>query len=99
MNLKFTVSDVDRLIDNLDEAMNMSATSRKELQSELQYLFDRIVERCFSSENVNAIWEQYSEYCKQNELDPAQQIKEAVISYYLDILRQYKTRIVNGAFE
>jgi hypothetical protein len=99
LNLKLSVSDVDRLIENLDEAMNMSGTRQTVLRSDLQYLFNRIVERCYSSENVKDIWEQFSEYCKQNELDPAQQIKEAVISYYLDILRQYKTRIVNGAFE
>lgn len=96
-----SVHEVDRLIENLDHAMDMSATATMKtvLGTDPQYLFSRIVERCCSAENVDQIWDQFSEYCTQNELDPAQQMREAVISYYQDILRQYKTKIVNGAFE
>lgn len=92
------LNEVDRLIDNLDDVMDRSARGEETLTREPQYLFNRIVERCYSAD-VDQIWEQFSEYCKQNELDPAQQMREAVISYYQDLLRQYKTKIVNGAFE
>ena len=39
-----------------------------------------------------ALWEEYSEYCKRNDLDPAQQIREAVISYYMNLWQTYKIR-------
>lgn len=96
---KLSLTEVDRLIDNLDDVMDKSARGESMLSTDPQYLFNKIVEHCYSAENVDQIWEQFSEYCKQNELDPAQQMREAVISYYQDILRQYKTKIVNGAFE
>lgn len=98
-NPKLSLSEVDRLIDNLDDVMDKSARGESTFSSDPQYLFNGIVERCYSAMNVDQIWDQFSEYCKQNELDPSQQMREAVISYYQDILRQYKTKIVNGAFE
>lgn len=39
------------------------------------------------------VWEQFVEYCKRNELDPAQQIREAVISYYRNLWETYKIRL------
>lgn len=98
-NPKLSLSEVDRLIDNLDDVMDKSAREESTFSSDPQHLFNWIVERCYSAMNVDEIWDQFSEYCKQNELDPSQQMREAVISYYQDILRQYKTKIVNGAFE
>lgn len=96
---KLSPSEVDRIIDDLDSAMDEAARGESALSFAPDYIFSNIVEHCYSAENVDQIWEQFSEYCKQNELDPAQQMREAVISYYQDILRQYKTKIVNGAFE
>ncbi len=39
-----------------------------------------------------AVWEQFTEYCKRNELDPAQQIREAVIGYYKNLWQTYRIR-------
>ena len=38
------------------------------------------------------LWEEFSEYCKRNELDPAQQIREAIIAYYKNLWETYKIR-------
>jgi hypothetical protein len=38
------------------------------------------------------LWEEFAEYCKRNELDPAQQIREAVIGYYKNMWQTYKIR-------
>lgn len=38
------------------------------------------------------VWEEFAEYCKRNELDPAQQIREAVIAYYKNLWQTYRIR-------
>lgn len=38
------------------------------------------------------LWDEFTEYCKRNELDPAQQIREAVIGYYKNMWQTYKIR-------
>jgi hypothetical protein len=38
------------------------------------------------------LWEEFTEYCKRNELDPAQQIREAVVGYYKNMWQTYKIR-------
>jgi len=41
-------------------------------------------------EYFNKIWEGFLEYCRQNELDADQQLREAAASYYQDLLKSYK---------
>lgn len=38
------------------------------------------------------IWDTFIEYCMQNELDPAQQVREAAIAHYVNLLQTYKIR-------
>lgn len=40
----------------------------------------------------SAIWEEFVDYCKRNELDPAQQIKEAILAYYKNLWQTYRIR-------
>lgn len=40
----------------------------------------------------SAIWQEFADYCKRNELDPAQQIREAIIAYYRNLWQTYRIR-------
>lgn len=37
-----------------------------------------------------SVWQNFVDYCKRNELDPAQQLREAVVAHYRDMLQAYK---------
>ena len=97
---QLSVAEIDRLIQNLDDALDTCVptldndeiksvgTSGQKEQEEYALRFE------FPAE----IWQQFVEYCKQNELDPAMQIREAVASYYKDLLKivRIRTRLHNA---
>jgi hypothetical protein len=91
---KLTIEEVDTILEELDTAMEKPSAFVSKPIAEIELIFNKIVERCLSIDDPGKIWEQFSEYCKQNELDPAQQMREAVISYYKDMLRIYRIRLM-----
>ena len=79
-----SIEKIDQLIDNLEKAQDKSGQSTIASDSEEAKLILQ-----FPSEH----WQQFVEYCKQNELDPARQITEAVASYYVNLLVTCRARL------
>jgi len=89
-----TISEIDELIDNLDKAMDVSHQSNNLAKcSEGDSKQDS--ERIFDSYSMllGEIWYGFLEYCKLNELEPAQQIREASAAHYQELLKMYKIRM------
>lgn len=80
--------ELGRLIDNLDMAMDRSALRKDNAESNSSRRERDAIHLQFPSD----IWERFLEHCRQNELDPNQQITEAVASYYRDLLETYRIR-------
>ena len=83
---QLSIEEIDRLIENLDKGLDSSNNNHNESQSDAG-------EGALHFEFPQEIWSQFVEYCKQNELNPAQQLREAVASYYKDLLKIYRIRI------
>ena len=79
-----SVEELDELIENLENAQDKSGQSHLSPDSEEAKLILQ-----FPSEG----WQEFVEYCQQNELDPARQITEAVASYYRNLLVTYRARL------
>jgi hypothetical protein len=101
---KLSVEEIDRLIENLDKAMDSTGatndavgTNREKIESTCSNIeFGQSLYLELPSE----IWAEFQEYCKQNELDPAQQVREAVASYYKDLLQVCKIRTkIDASYE
>ena len=79
-----SIEKIDELIENLEKAQDKSGQSSISPNSEEANLILR-----FPSEH----WQEFVEYCKQNELDPARQITEAIASYYVNMLLTCRARL------
>lgn len=79
-----SIEKIDELIENLEKAQDKSGQSSIASSSEEAKLILQ-----FPSEH----WQEFVEYCKQNELDPARQITEAVASYYVNLLVTCRARL------
>ncbi len=98
---QLSLIEIDRMIASLERAMDTEAasgqghTTVQEQQSEAKSKGkeETILRLQFDS----GVWEQFIEYCRQNELDPDQMIREAVASYYLDLLKTYRGRIASNS--
>jgi len=80
----FSLEKIEELIQNLEKAQDESGRAPLSSKSEEAKLILQ-----FPSET----WQQFVEYCQQNELDPARQITEAVASYYTNLLMTCKARL------
>jgi hypothetical protein len=82
---QLSIEEIDRLIENLEKGLdssnNLHGSQSDNWEGTLHFEFPQ------------EIWSQFVEYCKQNELNPAQQLREAVASYYKDLLKIYRIRI------
>ncbi len=95
-----SIEELDKLIENLDNAMDASAASddnedtnkRENTEGSTSTHVEQVGQALYL-ELPTEIWTKFQEYCKWNELDPAQQIREAVASYYRDLLQIYKMRM------
>lgn len=89
------VKEIDQIIFDLDTALD--APSRKDKVKTIKdalATFQKSEEKnyslCFNC--PPELWDMFLEYFKQNELDPEQQIREAIVCYYRDLLRLYRSR-------
>ena len=85
------VKEIDKMIEDLNKAVDspVNATEENSGQQKMLYL-----------DLPADVWQNFIEYCKRNELDPSQMVREAVASYYLDLLRALKCRLsIEGADE
>ena len=83
-NEMLSVEKIDKLIENLEKAQDESGQSPISSNIEEAKLILQ-----FPSES----WQEFVEYCQQNELDPARQITEAVASYYTNLLMTCRARL------
>jgi hypothetical protein len=77
-----SLKHVDLILDELESALDTPIEPQEEGDESYQLYFD------FPPQ----VWKDFLSYCKQNELDPAQQLREAAVSYYRDQVAQYRTR-------
>jgi hypothetical protein len=94
MSESITIEEVDKILESLEKSLDSKSgggvgvfeivEGKGELTSGDKSLL--------RFECPTEIWDEFVEYCKRNELDPAQQIREAVISYYRNLWETYKIR-------
>ena len=87
-SMPLSLEELERLINNLETAMDRSANQKPDTESSSNVPERDAIHLQFPSD----VWERFLEHCKQNELDPHQQITEAVASYYRDLLETYRIR-------
>ena len=85
------VKEIDKMIADLNNAVDSPVTATEEDSGQQKILYLDL---------PAGVWQNFIEYCKLNELDPSQMVREAVASYYLDLLRTLKSRLsIDGADE
>ena len=77
-----SLEEVDLLLDELESVLETPILPQAEEEESYQLCFD------FPPQ----VWQEFLSYCKQNELDPAQQLREAAVSYYRDRVLEYRAR-------
>lgn len=95
MSDELTFEEIDKILEGLENSFDSKShdsgvnvieiTESKEKSSGTDNSLLRF-------ECPTEVWDEFAEYCKRNELDPAQQIREAVISYYKNLWQTYKIR-------
>ena len=93
---ELSIKEVNDLIDNINVAMDNDGQSQAPHCANSTAM-SATQELLLHLEFPSEIWAEFLEYCTQNELDPARQIREAVASYYLNLLQVYKARLGNSA--
>jgi len=88
------VEEVDRILNDLEKSIDVSTPGEGVKVFEIR---DRrelppADGSLLRFECPSVIWEEFAEYCKRNELDPAQQIREAIIGYYKNLWQTYRIR-------
>jgi hypothetical protein len=79
------VKEIDKMMADLNKAVDSPVQSSEEDSGQQKMLYLDL---------PAGVWQNFIEYCKQNELDPSQMVREAVASYYLDLLRTLKSRLL-----
>jgi hypothetical protein len=89
-----TILDINKMINNLDEVMDGSPYS-DEITKDTKDYANPNTEKIFRTYSMllGEVWYGFLEYCKINELDPAQQLKEASATHYQELLKMHKTRM------
>lgn len=91
-----TTAQINEIINNLEKAMDAFPSSndgstKKNNKGSLPR--NLVQSEGFDSIFPNEIWLGFLSYCDQNELDPTQQIREAIASHYQDLLNTYRIRM------
>jgi len=92
---ELSVEDVDKILFDLENSLDSSAPAVEVSVFNLRDTKDIPTSEDRSLlrfECPSALWEEFADYCKRNELDPAQQIREAVIGYYRNLWQTYRIR-------
>ncbi|MGH9879008.1 MAG: hypothetical protein ACRD5H_15365 [Nitrososphaerales archaeon] len=90
-----TIADIDELIGNLETGMDtFSAYIGISPMKYSAVHSNPIIQKApgLSMIFLSEIWAGFLEYCKSNDLNPAQQVREAVASSYRDTLKMYRFR-------
>ena len=85
---QLSIAEIDQMINNLENAMTYEAvlggdSSETKLEKEESLVHLKI---------DAVVWQNLLAYCEKNDLDPDQQIREALASYYIDLLKIYRMR-------
>lgn len=93
-SIRLTMRDTGELIDKLDHMMDTTITSRpKKTENEAQTMYGLLEAFGNNSAIFNGIWKGFLDHCRLNELNPVQQISEAISSNYQDNLKTYRIRM------
>ena len=90
-----SVEDIDKILQDLENSLEIRTSEQAanvfEIKDAKEH-FSGADSSLLRFECPTALWDAFTEYCKRNELDPAQQIREAVIGYYKNLWQTYKIR-------
>ncbi|MGI0015559.1 MAG: hypothetical protein ACREBU_19255 [Nitrososphaera sp.] len=92
---ELSMKDVDKILMDLENSLDVSAPGVEVSVLNMRDMKDIPApddRSLLRFECPSAIWEEFADYCKRNELDPAQQIREAVIGYYRNLWETYRIR-------
>lgn len=78
-----SLAEIDELLKDLERVSDMTVTSQSDDTEERYQMY---------LDFPTDVWQVFLEHCRQNELDPAQQLREAVISYYRNLVEAYRNR-------
>ena len=95
MTEELTLEEIDEILQGLENSLDMRTKDEGVNVYEITNKDQNAVgsdQSLLKFECPTEVWEQFADYCKRNELDPAQQIREAVISYYKNLWETYKIR-------
>lgn len=90
-----SVEDIDKILQDLENSLEIKTSDQAANVLEIKEAkehFSGADSSLLRFECPTALWDEFTEYCKRNELDPAQQIREAVIGYYKNLWQTYKIR-------
>ena len=92
---ELSIEEIDKILQELENSLDIKTSDRganifeiKEGKGHSSYGDSSLLR----FECPTDLWEEFAEYCKRNELDPAQQVREAVIGYYKNLWQTYKIR-------
>ena len=90
---QLSIAEIDQMINNLENAMTYEAVlgDSSETKSDKEELVHLRIDA--------DVWQNLLAYCEKNDLDPDQQIREALASYYIDLLNIYRMRARNSQEE
>jgi hypothetical protein len=92
---ELSVLEIDKILNDLEKSLDVGAGNEEIKIMDVHDAKDSAPNTDTSLlrfECPSAIWEEFADYCVRNELDPAQQIKEAIISYYRNLWQTYRIR-------
>ncbi len=95
MTEELSIEDVDKILQGLENSLDSRVQESEVSIYEITKKDEKVVgsdQSLLRFECPTEVWEQFVEYCNRNELDPSQQIKEAVITYYKNLWETYKIR-------
>lgn len=82
-----SIEEIDKMLTDLESALD--STVSKDVPEEQSKVFMEKNYKLYF-ECPTEIWLRFQEYCKTNDLDPSQQLREGIAAHYRDILQAYK---------
>jgi hypothetical protein len=92
---EISMDEIEKILQELESSLDIRSSGQNANVFEIKDANDHSSSTdnsVLGFECPTALWEEFAEYCKRNELDPAQQIREAVLSYYKNLWQTYRIR-------
>jgi hypothetical protein len=92
---ELSIDEIDKVLQELENSLDIRTSEQKANVFEIRDSKEHSASgdgSLLRFECPTDLWEEFTEYCKRNELDPAQQVREAVIGYYKNLWQTYKIR-------